>query len=291
MLPRSTEWLAAVEAGTCVPAPFGLQLLRHVLSEAAGRPIDPWAVLHEIEEDPWGDQARLLRRRHDLQFRPDQNWNVDESDGLLPVVDEIEYRDRLLIVFPLTVFLLLVGVALLARPDGELGVGVEVDLAVSALAFSVFTTSVYFELRWLNSALDRLTAWFRQGSRRRWFGAMEEVRNLQGHQLAVQDGWYRPGEFRFLIPSCRDRFRSLAREIDISERVAVVLFLFAGLLLAPSVLVAVHAQSVDPVQQWLLLIAVSAVVAMRLLYRLRGRTLDAVDTALVGYGDPKIRRS
>jgi hypothetical protein len=115
---RSQEWVESVERGDCCPTPLGLEALEIGFDSAESR-INRAKLsekLNQFDTEPWNHDAQLLRRKYDLGPLSSPSPASGDTDGLIPLLHEIAYQDRLLTLTPLVLFLGLVGLLGAGQP-------------------------------------------------------------------------------------------------------------------------------------------------------------------------------
>ncbi len=291
---RSNEWVASVEAGQCIPSPTGMEDLRLAMRgrefDAARLPagkaeLNPLEFARRLELDPHGGEARRLRKEFDIRSsdRP-ESLILNDGGSILGIIDQLQHRDRLMALTPILGIALIAGVLLAGKPwangaefqwpdfDGVAFVG----LAAVALA-SIFLASIG---AWIDIALSAC----RRGTARKMMQNAKEIREDEQTQVEPQRGWYWPGEDPFLVPSRRDRVRSLTIETDLAERLQALLFLFSLAALLPSLIAIRGDATLSSHWRWLACGGVATALLVPTSLRLRTLRRASRDALNFGYG-------
>jgi hypothetical protein len=215
--------VASIERGACAPSARGFEALKRGFV-AGGVDADEVALgptYQRLDAEPFGDLALSLRERFGL-VTPATSTSDQDPDGLVPLIRNIRYQDRLLTVTPLV----LLGAAIIffvaARPWRGRGIDlVKLDFgAISFLAIGVIALAslvMPHVAGLLQICCDRT----RVGWPRRWHSKATEIRERE--QAAFSSpGWCIPEEIPFMVPSRGEELRSLCLELDLYERLVLV---------------------------------------------------------------------
>jgi hypothetical protein len=221
---RSPEWISGVERGAIVPSPTGLKSLESGLLRL-GFPIDDLDLesdLSRFESEPMSVDAQNLRAKYQLGRTPSDE-TLRDPDGLIPLLHDLRYQDRLLTLTPLTLLAFFVAVFALGAPWR--GSGIKVDSPNIAIVTFVALGVIAFGSLLL-PPINRLLAWFAESSRigesRAWH---RDARRTRDKENAVEPtgNWYVPGEEMYSTPEHRRMLKGMCLEADLYERLILVL--------------------------------------------------------------------
>lgn len=289
---RSSEWIASIEAGRCIPTPAGFQDLREALKSPkfATSPQterDPARVAQALELDPWGDQASRLRAKFGLQPRNSTALDNQPDDGtLLPLLQEVQHRDRLLALTPLLGLAAIVGLFWAGTPWRAEPEFRWPDFDAIAFLGLLALTALSILLPSVGRAMDIAIRPLRTGRVRKYYRAAHGIRVDEQVPLPLNGGWWQPGEQSYLLPSLSDRCRSLAVEADVTERLLLVA-LTASAAIAYATRAAIKdGGSLSDHWVWVATGAATLLLSIRSWWRLRTLAKAAADCLNDAYGEP-----
>jgi hypothetical protein len=277
---RSREWVRSIERGLCAPSAPGFDSLELGFydNEAGPSDIDLRATYHRLDEDPMGDEARLLRSRHGLST-PSSDRLGQDPEGLVPLLHDIAFQDRLLTLTPLAVLALVLALVFGAMPWSGSGYDL-LDFDLSAVTFvSLIVVAILtFVMPATSGFLASVSRMTRFGAVARAYADSASIRENEG---AVSPGtnWHIPEEVLFSTPRYWGDLRATSLAVDLHERLIVVGIpsVFCTLV---ALAIAVNASSA--ITEWVpwSLILIALTVGLRYLLVRRASIAAAVPTLI-----------
>ncbi len=251
---RSVEWLSAVERGDLFPSTLGFMNLRRALGVTYGNDDDPIKVYSELLLDPYGLRSQAIKRTCGIELdRPKvatRSAARDEKDSSwMPVPGRISKKERLLTISPLLSLGAVVAAFGLLHPWDYSNLDISVPNAEGLGAVGVVAATLLYPAipevgRWLSSlAASVRRRIYKQGAAD---GVLDSFTIMTAYRLGEHeaataptrtyffesrhnDKWYRQDtlwfverDLPYLIPNYREKYRSVALEIDIAERLTLV---------------------------------------------------------------------
>ncbi len=227
-LGRTVEWIAAVENGEIQPTP--LQLCELGLTYGDDQ-LDE--VLINLDWEPWGDRARALRDRFGVPVvaTGGDRSNSSNDTSIVPGIEGISLKDRLLTAGPLLVLVILVAWYWGLSPFSGGGPHLHYpDLQKLLLWMGVGAPMLVLYVDRIDSEFGRITRWFRMRSKCKYFDQVERIRKaeyLSDEYLFYEPSastttWMKWEDLRSMPRSFRPTMRRAALILEISERLALV---------------------------------------------------------------------
>jgi transcriptional regulator with XRE-family HTH domain len=275
---RSPEWVRSIERGQCAPTGPGFDGLElgFFENESASRSVDLRATYRYLDEEPMGEEARRLRARHNISAPLSERQGQD-PEGLVPLLHDIGYQDRLLTLTPLVALAAIATFILGARPWRGSGYDfIRFDFGALTFLGLVVAACLTFVMPSASGFLARLAGATRFGKVTDWYEDAVAIRNEEG-SVSTNGNWHVPEEVLYSAPRHWGDLRVTSLEADLHERLIVVVtfgLVGAGTALA----VAINAsRSVADWVPWAALL-VPLAIAMRLLVARRRGLAAAVPT-------------
>jgi hypothetical protein len=243
-------WLKSVELGTCCPTGAGFERLALGLKSDEHPDIDPHRLFVNFEGEPFCKEALRLRAKFGLESPSLVNVVEPETSGLVPLLESMRYRDRLLTLSPLTLLLILVVLVLAGNPTAGNGYHLKVDTGILALGGVCAALFVSLVIPALSNVFERLAARTRVGFSATAYAGVEKLRKSYGAVGDVALGWYRPDEAVFVDEVHRDDLRQVCIDADLAERMVLVFGASSLLALTMTIVAAQVANSVPKVLPW-----------------------------------------
>jgi hypothetical protein len=277
---RSSEWVRSIERGQCAPTEPGFDGLElgFFENESGSKSADLRATYRHLDEEPMGEEARRLRTRHHLSAPLTERLGQD-PEGLVPLLHDIAYHDRLLTLTPLAVLAAIATFILGARPWRGSGYDfVRFDFGTVTFLSLVVIACLAFIMPSTSGFLARLAGATRFGDVVGWYEDAVAIRKEEG-AVSTDGNWHLPEEVLYSVPRHWGDLRATSLQADLHERLIVVVVF--GLVGAGAALaVAFNASSsVADWAPWAALLVLLAIVVRLLFARRRG--LAAAVPALV----------
>lgn len=223
---RSDEWLSSVERGACAPSPRGFAALERGFHYGGADidAIDLGGTYQRLDAEPFGDLAGRLRIKFGLQVPSKSDSSLSDPDGMLPLLQTIRFHDRLLTITPLILLTALIGVFWAGRPWRGHGIDLR-SLDFGAISFVALGVIAFASLVMptLSRLLLRACERTRFGDARVQHRGLWEYRSKEQVPLRRSLGWSAEEELPFLVPESREEFSTACLELDLYERLILVL--------------------------------------------------------------------
>lgn len=223
---RNVDWVQSVERGACCPSQAGFEELELGFENheeiLAGTSLQ--AVFEELEREPLGEGAQELRQN--FQFAgPSAQSDSSDPDGLVPLLQDIAYQDRLLTLTPLALLLALLATLAAGRPRN--GNGIDIDFnSVNFDGFTLIALAVTAAVALVLPSVSRALTWACAHTRVRdakiWHTKVSDIRAEEG-AVDRSLGWYVAEERIYSVPEHWGVLRSTCLEVDLYERIILVL--------------------------------------------------------------------
>lgn len=274
---RSTEWVRSVERGQCALSNEGFMGLKlgFFRNHATEKYVDLIGLYKHLDEEPLGEEARRLRERHNIDIPQSERLGQD-PDGLIPILHDIAYQDRLLTVTPLV---LAVGFGLTLysgrpwRGNGFDFAGLDLGVltffalvAVACLALIMPATSGF---------LTGLAIATRSKNVREYRFEAAAIRNDEGAVADNGRSWHIVGEGLFSVPSHWGDLRQTSLHADFFERLIAITVGGLSVLSVALVLAVEGSRAPGSWLPWATLLLMLG-VALRLLFARRSEYAAAV---------------
>jgi hypothetical protein len=215
--------------------------------DAGSRDVDLRAVYRELDEEPMGEEARRLRTRHDIGVPLSERLGQD-PEGLVPLLHDIGYRDRLLTVTPLIILAILATVIFGPRPWRGAGLDF-MKFDFGAVTFLGLLAVGCLAL--IMPAASGIAAWLAHATRfgkvAGYYADVVGIRTKEDAVSVKSGNWHVPEEVLFSAPRYWGDLRATSLQTDFYERLIVVSILG---IFGSAIAVALAMSSSDSFVDW-----------------------------------------